>query len=268
MKSDIFRIKALPFTLKRRINAAGVHFGLSLLLAAIAGVLVFAVWYPHPYWEISGGPKLFLLMTTVDVIMGPLMTFVVFNVAKRRVELFRDLTIIGFIQAAALAYGLWIVAVVRPVHLVFEIDRFRVVHAIEVPAELLDQALPDLQRLPLSGPTLLSIREFKDSNESFESIMAELRGSAISFRPGMWQSYAKAKPQVVHRAKPLSELKKRFPARTDEINSALASWWVTTEEKHGTSVGYIPMVGRVGFWTVFIDTKTADIISFVPIDSF
>ena len=253
---------------KRRTNAAGIHFGLSLVIAVLAGLLVFGIWYPHPYREISGGRELFVLVVAVDVIMGPLMTFVVFNVAKPRGELFRDLTIIGLVQAAALAYGLWTVAVARPVHLIFEVDRFRVVHAIEVPAELLSQALPDLQRLPLTGPTLLSIREFKDSNEGFESIMAELQGAAVSFRPNMWQSYAKAKPQVIARAKPLNELKDRFPERIDEVEAALASSSLTTKAKRGASVGYIPVVGHNSFWTVLIDIKTADIIAFVPIDSF
>lgn len=257
-----------PTKFKRRVNAAGIHFGLSLVIAVLAGLLVFVIWYPHPYREISGGRELFLLLVAVDVIMGPLMTFVVFNISKPRGELFRDLTIIGLVQTAALGYGLWTMAVARPVHLIFEVDRFRVVHAIEVPAELLSQAPPDLQRLPLIGPTLLSIRDFKDSNEGFESIMAEIQGAAISFRPDMWQSYAKAKPQVIARAKPLSELKNRFPERIDEIEAALASSSLTTEAKRGASVGYIPLVGRNSFWTVLIDIRTTDIIAFVPIDSF
>ena len=159
-----------------RLKAAGVHLAISLAVAALAALLVFFVWYPYPYREISGGRELFLLVVVVDVIMGPLMTLAVFNLKKPRKELRRDLAVIGLLQLAALVYGLWTVAIARPVHLVFEIDRFRVVHAVDVESALLKRATPELQQLPLMGPTLLSVRGFKDSKESFDATMAALQG--------------------------------------------------------------------------------------------
>ncbi|NMM09719.1 MAG: pilus assembly protein [Polaromonas sp.] len=250
---------------KDRLGAAFIHLGISLALAALAALLVFLVWYPYPYREISGGRSLFLLVVSVDVIMGPLMTLVVFNRSKPRRELRRDLTIIGLLQLAALTYGLWTVAVARPVHLVFEIDRFRVVHAIDIPADLLSHAPVDLQQLPLMGPTLLSVREFKDGKESFDATMAALQGVSLSARPDLWQSYLKAKPKVIAHAHPLDELKNRFPARSAEIDRAVADLSPT---RPATSVRYLPMIGRNSFWTVLIDVNTAEVIAFVPIDSF
>ena len=249
--------------LSGRFKAAGVHLAISLALALLAALLVFVVWYPYPYREISGGRDLFLIMVAVDVVMGPLMTFAVFNTTKPRTELRRDLAVIGLLQLAALAYGLWTVAVARPVHLVFEIDRFRVVHAIDVPPELLNRAPAGLQQLPWTGPTLLSVRDFKDSKESFEATMAAMQGAAIGGRPDFWQAYLQAKPQVLARAKPLAELKARFPASKKEIDTALQA-----AGQLPIDMGYIPMVGRQTFWTVLIDLKTAEIRAFVPIDSF
>jgi hypothetical protein len=218
---------------KGRLKASGIHFVISLVLAILAAVLVFAVWYPYPYREISGGRELFLLVVTVDVIMGPLSTLTVFNTRKPRKELLRDLGIIGLLQLAALAYGLWTVAVARPVHLVFEIDRFRVVHAIDVPPELLNRAPDGLKQLPLTGPTLLSVRAFKDGNESFDATMTALQGLQLGARPDLWQSYEKARPQILARARPLAELKTRFPGRVGETDNALKSatppgpFWLT-----------------------------------------
>ena len=249
---------------KGRLKASAIHLTLSLALAVLAALLVFVVWYPYPYRDISGGRELFLLVVGVDVIMGPLMTLAVFNRNKPRRELRRDLAVIGLLQLLALAYGLWTVAVARPVHLVFELDRFRVVHAIDVPAELLNRAPQGLQRLPLTGPTLLSVREFKDSRESFEATMAALQGAALGARPDLWQSYEQAKPQVLAHARPLADLNARFPARAGDVAKALQS----APGRPPTSIGYIPMVGRSTFWTVLIDTNTAEVIAFVPIDSF
>ena len=168
------------------------------------------------------------------------MTLAVFNEAKPHKKLRRDLAIIGVLQLAALAYGLWTVAVARPVHLVFEIDRFRVVHAIDVPPELLDRAPPGLQRLPLAGPTLLSVRDFKDAKESFDATMAALQGADLGTRPDLWQSYEKAKPQVLARAGPLSELKARFAARSADIDNALRAAGPGAASRPTTSIAMSP----------------------------
>lgn len=118
---------------KVRLRAAAIHLGISALVAAAAAWLVFAVWYPYPYREISGGRELFTLIVVVDVILGPLMTLIIFNRTKPRTELVRDLAVVALIQLAGLGYGLWSVYAARPVHMVFEFDRFRAVHAVDVP---------------------------------------------------------------------------------------------------------------------------------------
>jgi len=252
--------------LKRRLLAAGVHFCISVAIAALAATLVFLVWYPYPYSEISGGRELFMIVVAVDVVMGPLLTLAVFNVKKATRLLRLDLTVIGLFQLAALAYGLWTVAVVRPVHLVFEIDRFRAVHAIEVPRDELRLAPAGLATLPLTGPTLLSVRSFKDDKERSDITMAALGGLPLGARPGFWQRYDLGKAQLLARAKPLKELEKRFPARVGEIDAALKL--ASGGNDKARPIGYIPMVGRKTFWTVLLDTNTAEVIAFVPIDSF
>ena len=249
-----------------RAKAAAIHLAISLAVAALAGLLVFLVWYPYPYREISGGRDLFLLVVTVDVVMGPLMTLAVFNLAKPRKELRRDLAVIGALQIAALVYGLWTVAVARPVHLVFEIDRFRVVHAIDIEPVLLARAAPVFQNLPVTGPTLLSIREFKGSKESFDATMAALQGASLSAQPDLWQTYEKATAQVIATAKPLAELKARFPTRVKEIDNVLKASSSTATGQ--ATIGYIPLASRSTFWTVLVNTKTAEVVGFVPIDPY
>ena len=137
-----------------RFKAAGIHLVISLVIAALAAALVFYVWYPSPYGQLSGGRELFLILISVDVILGPLITLFIFNRAKPLRELRRDLAVVALIQLSALGYGMWTVFVARPVHLVFEVDRFRVVHAIDVPAELLDPTPAGIDALPITGPTL------------------------------------------------------------------------------------------------------------------
>lgn len=249
--------------LKDRLRASGLHLGISLLIAAVAAVLVFSIWYPYPYREISGGRELFGLLVAVDVILGPLITLAVFSRRKPQGELRRDLAMVGLIQLVALGYGLWTVSLARPVHLVFEIDRFRVVHAADVPEELLDRGTAEVKALPWSGPTLLAVRPFRSAKENIDATMAALEGLALGARPDLWQPYDEARSMVREAAKPASLLKTRFAARAAEIDGIL--------KRAGHSpanAAYVPLVGRNVFWTVFIDTATADVIAFMPLDPF
>ncbi|MGE0496329.1 MAG: TfpX/TfpZ family type IV pilin accessory protein [Ramlibacter sp.] len=248
---------------KDRLRASGIHLSISLAIAALAGLLVFGLWFPYPYREISGGRDLFMIVVAVDVILGPLITLTIFNRAKPWAELRRDLAIVGLIQLAGLLYGMWTVALARPVHLVFEIDRFRVVHAVDVPPELLDRAPANLQAMPWLGPTLLAVRPFRNSQESMEATLAALRGLPLGARPDFWQSYAQAKPQLLKAIKSVEILKARFPDRASEIDAVLQ-----TVGRHAESTSYLPMAGRKFYWTAFVDPVTADVVAFMPLDSF
>lgn len=245
-----------------RLKAAGIHLCISLGVAALAAAIVFGIWYPYPYRDVSGGRELFFLLVTVDVILGPLITFSIFNRKKPWTELRRDLAIVGLLQLSALGYGMWTVFVARPVHLVFEIDRFRVIHAIDVPEVLLHKTPPGIDPLPLSGPTLLAVRPFKDSNESMETTLAALQGTSLGSRPDLWQAYPESKDRILQVAKPLSQLKTK-PAFAPIVDAEL--------QKIGRSADgliYLPLVARKTFWTVVLDAKTADVVAFLPLDSF
>lgn len=246
-----------------RLKASAIHLSGSLLIAALAGALVFGVWYPYPYREISGGRELFWLVVSVDVVLGPLITLAVFNRKKPFTELRRDLLIVVLLQLGALAYGLWTVSVARPVHMVFEIDRFRVVHAIEVPTEMVGKAPSGVEALPVTGPTLLAVRPFRSNQENADATLAAVQGLQLGYRPDLWQPYADAVPEVLKAARPLSSLKSRFADRAAEIDSLLSKAGAKPE-----SVVYMPLVSRSYFWTVFLDSGDGRVIATMPLDPF
>ncbi|WP_342620312.1 TfpX/TfpZ family type IV pilin accessory protein [Rhodoferax sp. GW822-FHT02A01] len=246
-----------------RIKAAAIHLLISLGIAALAAALVFGIWYPYPYREISGGRELFFLVVTVDVIMGPLITLTLFNPKKKSLELRVDLTIVAILQLLALTYGLWTVYEARPVHLVFEGDRFRVVHAVDISTDLLQQVPQGINALPLTGPTMLGLREFRDQNEKMQYTMAAIQGVQLAFRPDLWQPYSASVSQVLKASKPVSELTARFPKRASNIEAVLSK-----VGRNGLSANYLPLIGRDKFWTAFLDPVTAEVIATMPLDSF
>jgi len=252
------------FAWRPRARAAGVHLVASIVVATLVGLLVFSLWYPYPYREISSGRELFQLVVMVDVVLGPALTFVAFNLAKPRAELRRDLAAIVVLQLAGLAYGLWTVQLARPVHMVFEYDRFRVVHRADIPPVLEKFAPPGIAVAPLTGPTLIALRPFRDRNEEFELTMSALEGLHLSAHPELWQEYALGRSRVLQAARPAAQLLQRFPARADEIAAMLRE-----AGRDATAVAYLPVVARKAeAWTALLDARSAEVIGYLPLDSF
>ena len=248
---------------KDRLGASGIHLGISLCVAVFAAALVFGLWYPYPYGEISGGRELFFLVVAVDVIMGPLITLAIFNRAKPRRELLIDFTVVGLLQLAALGYGLWTVFAARPVHLVFEYSRMTVVHAIDVDADLLAKAPTSLQKLPVTGPTVIALRPFKNPAEQFDATTAALKGFPLAARSDLWQAYEPVRADVLKEAKPVAELRARFSNQAAQIDRAIAA-----TGKPVTDLRYLPLLSRKTAWTVLLDATNEEPLGYLPLDSF
>lgn len=246
-----------------RFRSAGVHFLLSALVIGLAAALVFLVWYPGPYAKISGGLNLFLILASVDLFIGPLATAVVSTPNKPRREWYTDLTVIAVLQLAALGYGVWTMAQARPVYLAFEIDRLRVVHAIDVPEDLLYQAPDGFRRLPWTGPGLVAVRPFKDAREESDATLAALQGVHLGSRPDLWMPYPPAADAVISASRPLQVLANRHPQAMADVRSLAERAAVPESE-----IRILPLTGRQDFWTALIDRRSGRPIGFLPIDGF
>lgn len=246
------------------IIAAGYHFCGTLLLILVSATIVFCVWYPFPYRELAGGTDLFVTLVLVDIICGPLLTLVLFNPLKSRRELTLDISVIVFVQMAALVYGIISVAQARPVYLVFEVDRFKVVSIADVQMDSLRPELGGLQLLPWMGPKVIGVRDPRNPEEKFASLEMSLRGIEPSSRPDWWQTYELSKPQVQMRAQSIERLRRKKPEAHLQINEAIAD-----SGKLEAELGWLPLTSfKSTGWVAFIDLKTAEVLAFAPVDGF
>jgi hypothetical protein len=247
---------------KNRARASGIHTGLSLLVATLAAALVFLIWFPWPFRIVSGGQDLFLLIMSVDVILGPLLTFAVFNRSKPRAELVRDLLVVISLQLGALVYGLYTVYLARPVVVAFETDRLRVVTHAQVQHDQLLEARPEFSQLSLTGPQLVGTREAND-NEKFKSIEQSLQGVDVSMRPSYWVSYAESKDRALNRARGIDTLRKQYPQRAAEIDAAIAR-----TGRVENALRFLPLQARNLGWSCLLDAQSGEPVGYVPLDGF
>ena len=142
-----------------RIKAASAHLFISTVLASVVIALIVFGWYPPPFFWALGGPMLLALLVGVDVVLGPLMTLILFNPKKSRRELTLDLSLIGMVQLSALCYGLYSGYVGRVVYGAFADGSFHVVEASEIAPDFLKQApLLQFQSLPFVGNRMIGTR--------------------------------------------------------------------------------------------------------------
>lgn len=251
------------FNLASRLKAAGIHLSISALIAGMAAALVFGLWYPWPFRSAAGGQALFLLIISVDLVLGPALTFVVFNRTKTRSHLVRDLAVIAALQLAGLSYGLYTVYLARPVAVVFEVDRFRVISDVEVRHEELPQALPALRTLSLTGPKILGTRQSRSGEERLKTLDLALQGVDIGVRPSYWQPYSDSARAAVERSRPVSDLLKHYPDHVQAIKQEIKKTGRTAAE-----LRFLPLVARETNWSVLLDAKTGEIVGYVQYDGF
>ena len=111
-----------------RFRALGMHLAVSLLILFALYALLRWVWYPGVFFEMAGGWEGFRILLAVDLVIGPCLTFVVFNNTKSFRHLARDLSIVAFIQAVFLAVGVTAVFHSRPLAVVHVFDTFYVLN--------------------------------------------------------------------------------------------------------------------------------------------
>lgn len=250
-------------SIRYRLRAALVHLGLSALVAASASVLVFFVWYPSPFAAVVGGTHLFLLLISVDVIIGPALTAVVASAGKPRRELRRDLLVIVALQIAAFGYGLHSMALARPVALVFEISEFRVVTAAEIEGGSLAAAPTDLRELSWRGPRLMAANKPTDPQEMLRTVELGLAGIPLSAMPNYWRQYASQADAVWRAARPVAALVARYPTSADEVaRIAVAAG------QPASALRFLPLRARGAEWVTLVAQPGAHIVGYLPLDGF
>ena len=250
------------------LKAVLFHLFISILAAFVAAGLLFSVWYPHPYGILSGGRDLFLIIVVVDVVCGPLMTLVLFNPIKPRLELAIDMGLVALMQMSALLYGIHTAYEARPLFLVHEVDRFRVITAAEIDPAELPKAPSNFRELSWSGPRWIATRAPRNSDELLESINLSLSGLETSLRPDWWESLEQSKSAVQRKLQTVERLVSARPQEKWAIERVLSEI-DAKEHVAAEHIRWLPVVSsKSNDWVVFVERKSLKPLAALPIDGF
>ncbi len=100
--------------IKSKFKAAGIHLGISSIIFLVLSYFIIFQWYPFPYFTADGGWQGIRIVALIDLVLGPLLTLIIFNHHKSRREIRFDLGAIALVQASVLAWGIYTVHDERP----------------------------------------------------------------------------------------------------------------------------------------------------------
>ncbi len=245
-----------------RPRAVLTHLALSAAIVGAACALIFFVWYPHPYFLATGASKVLRVLIGVDLVLGPLLTAIVFKRGKRGLKF--DLAVIALVQIAAFVYGVTAIYGGRPYFTVFAVDRFYVLARRDiVPEELERHERDHWLRKPLRGPVLVAAERPSDPAAA-QRLLDEtvFQGKPdLERRPDYWTPYAAAAAEVVARARPLAELKAARPQAAAAIGALPTSLGIPEER-----LGFLPLVARNRDLSFIVDLTSGAPLEVLDVD--
>jgi hypothetical protein len=238
-----------------RLRAFFLHLLVSTTLAMLTLMLVFWVWYPDPLQKATGVTGIYLLLLIVDVILGPCLTLAVAAPEKKKHLLIMDFSIIILVQAGAFAYGLYTVAEGRPAWIVLAANRFNLVTPAELDKTHREDALPEFQIPPLTGPRWISAPMPVDLDKKNDIIFGSFGGLEIYQRPEYFQPLEKDLVMIAANAQALEDLKRYNPAT--EVAEKLAPY--------PDADAFLPLRSELWSMTVLVRKDESRIIAVVDL---
>ena len=238
-----------------RRQAAFFHLCVSAVVAATIFAVMLLLWYPSPWFGAAGGGTLLFLLIGVDVILGPLLTFIVYDPLKK--SLVYDLAVIVMLQVAALIYGINVMAQARPAFVVYFRGAFEVVGAKDVMTEgMADAKLAEFQSVPWTGPRLAAARLPSDPGVQLQIAMESgVGGPDFTVYPRFYIPYSTASRDAAAGGTPLAVYAKLSPDKAEAVAKLLASSGRTADE-----LVSLPLRTRTVEMTIVLDKAKGDVV--------
>ncbi len=237
-----------------RFRASIIHLAICVLVALVLLALFWFVWYPAPLFKAVGGLEIFLMLLGIDVVLGPLLTFIVFKQGKKSLKF--DLAVIGCLQIAALAYGVFTLLSGRPVYVAAVGHKFDLIQASEIGPDQLEGSTGSL---PWFGPKVVGIKQATDKAERERMMFSGLAGADYGHYPKYHAPIETMSVEILANAKPISELRKQNKTKDSEITA-----WLASRGFDDKTVVFQGLRTRNEHMTVILDAKTAAVIGIAP----
>jgi len=242
--------------INNRFQAFAVHLLVSSLLFAAFLCLMLIWWYPPPYFEIEGGGNVLTILIGVDIILGPLLTLVIFKQNKPGLKF--DLSLIAAIQLTALAYGGIIIYQERPIFVVFAIDRFTLVSTQDIDIQQLAEV--SLTEGSHRGPIPVFAKLPENIEENNNLILGVISGEKdLEFRAEYYELFIPHLKKALSRSLELENLYKG-------TNQNIINQFLEKHNRKEADLAFFPIIGKNKDMLLTVHRKTGRIVGAIDIN--
>lgn len=244
-----FRFKAFAWHLFGSASALSVTLG-----------LMYLGWYHWPGWYLADMPTVLAIMVGVDVVLGPLLTFIIADPAKARRALARDVGCIVLVQLVAFTYGTITLWNGRPLFYVFSVNCLSVVQAQD-----LDRASEASARKSALAPHWYSLPRWiwaplpSDSEEAANIVQSAVQGGYdVTARPAYFRPWASGATELRSQLKRVDDIK-FFSLKEKEVLKARMTAMGLAPDRADT----IPLTGRKRPLLVVFDPSNLRLLAYI-----
>ncbi|KPC49148.1 hypothetical protein [Amantichitinum ursilacus] len=244
-----------------RLKAALIHLLSSVLIFAIVIGTMTTLWYPWPYYEINGLWQGLRITAGVDVVMGPAMMLLLFNLKKTRRALAVDMTLIAVLQLSALSYGVYTIYQQRPYLAVVLDGRISSLHEEDLAPGAPRARVAQLISKSELRPPMLAVRPPQDGGEFADMLVTEL--TSTGFPPQFTQ---RLEPVQAHWSQ-VRDNAVSLPLHLEESAKATLEAFYRKHNVKAADVTLLEVSGPFGGCTAGFNSATGQFIGYIDIDS-
>lgn len=241
-----------------RFKASSLHFVCSAIVIFFVFALVRWVWFPGQLFEAANGLHLIVILISVDVVLGPLITLVIFNPKKASLKF--DMACVVLCQVGFMLYGMWAIFSARPVYFALVQNSFYLVTANEVDPEDQKKAEnPVFQSLPLFGPQAVGTKMPTDPNVLRNIVWASSHGMGLHNLPQYFLPYDDIASSAKAAGRTAQELASKAKDASQEELEKLAAY-ESRKRAEGRNVLFVPLLNKKKILNLAIDASTGVVV--------
>lgn len=239
-----------------RIKAFTIHLAISLIIFFILLYFILVQWYPAPLFTTDGGWRVIRIIAGVDLVLGPLLTLIVFKAGKPGLKF--DLSLIALVQFVALTWGVWNSYTQRPAAVIYSMDSFTPVPAYQ----LAEQGITanKLKQYGDHWPILIySDIQQEETSQILAKSLAENKPVYL-----YTEYYSKFTPELAGRLKQNSMELEKYVEDKPKLKKVYQQYLLSNPLK--SNISYLALHGREKWVTAVFDLDEMRIIDIMEIE--
>ena len=245
-----------------RLKAFALHLAASFTALALVLGTLYLGWYHWPGWYLTHVGPVVGVMAGVDVVLGPLMTFIIANPGKPRRGLARDIAMIACVQVIALVYGTTQLWNGRPLYYAYSVNSMSIVQAYDLEPASIEAARE--RKEPLA-PHWYSLPRWiwaplPDDSAQASRIMASATtgGFDVTAMPDHYRPWDSGLSDMRAQLKRVDDIKFFSPAERRALKERMQAAGLPSDQANG-----IALTGRTRPLLAVIDPGSMKILALI-----